>query len=139
MPKLSNSQRDELVATAQAVRSNAYAPFSNFHVGAAVLSEEGRLFSGVNVENSSYGLTICAERIAAGAMVTAGAQRLVAVAVATPGAAAPCGACRQFLFEFGPSCDVLLIDSDTGQIARELSLSELLPDGFRLDNEARTD
>ncbi len=132
MNSLTDSQRAELVETALSVRENAYAPFSGFHVGAAILAEDGRIFGGVNVENSSYGLTICAERIAAGAMISAGAKQIVAVAVATPGAASPCGACRQFLYEFGHECRVLLVDSESGQATKDAALAELLPDGFRL-------
>ena len=125
-------QIDDLVQAALVVRVKAYAPFSKFYVGAAILDNEGRVFSGVNVENSSYGLTICAERTAAGTAITAGAKEFVAVAVATPGAAAPCGACRQFLYEFGPQCLVLLVDSDTGELTRTATLGEFLPNGFRL-------
>ncbi|TWT96963.1 Cytidine deaminase [Botrimarina colliarenosi] len=125
-------QLDELVKTAVAIRERAYAPFSHFYVGAAILDDQGRVFAGVNVENSSYGLTICAERTAAGAAITAGAKEFVAVAVATPGAAAPCGACRQFLYELGPQCAVLLVDSDSGKVVRTAPLDEFLPNGFRL-------
>lgn len=135
MSEITTSQRDELIAAARTARANAYAPFSKFYVGSAVLSEDGRVFAGVNVENSSYGLTICAERIAAGAMVTAGAKRLVAVAVATPGAASPCGACRQFLYELGAECVVFLVDSETGDVKKQVALTELLPDGFRLEED----
>ena len=132
MAEPTQEQIDTLAAAAIAVRSKAYAPFSKFYVGAAILDNEGRVFSGVNVENSSYGLTICAERTAAGAAITAGAKEFVAIAIATPGAAAPCGACRQFLYEFGPQCTVLLVDSETHQVARRAKLDELLPNGFRL-------
>lgn len=132
MPPPPPDQRQALVAAALAARGRAYAPFSGFHVGAALLDEQGRVFPGVNVENSSYGLTICAERSAAVAAVTAGAKRFEAVAVATSGGAAPCGACRQFLYEFGPACVVLLVDSDTGAVVRTVALEELLPQGFRL-------
>lgn len=132
MPDLPNEVRDKLVAAAIAARAKAYAPFSNYHVGAAILDDRGRVFAGVNVENSSYGLTICAERTAAGAAITDGAKQFEAVAVATPGAASPCGACRQFLYEFGPEAIILLVDSETGEVAQTTRLSELLPNGFRL-------
>lgn len=132
MPEITATQREELVRAALAARKNAYAPFSGYFVGSAVLDDRGVVTPGVNVENSSYGLTICAERIAAGAAVTAGAKRLLAVAVATPGAESPCGACRQFLYELGPDCDVLLVDTETGEVARTVRLDELLPNGFRL-------
>ncbi len=133
MPDLTDAQRTALAEAALAARANAYAPFSGFRVGAAVLDDRGVMTVGVNVENSSYGLTICAERVAAGAAIAAGSKRLVAVAVATPGAAAPCGACRQFLYELGPECQVLLVDSDRGEPVRCVKLDKLLPEGFRLE------
>ncbi|TWT90417.1 Cytidine deaminase [Pseudobythopirellula maris] len=124
-----------LVAAALGVRDKAYAPFSQFYVGAAVLGDDGKVYSGVNVENSSYGLTICAERIAAGAAVTGGAKRLAGVAVATEGAHRPCGACRQFLYELAEeTTPVLLVDSATGEVAHRLTLGDLLPGGFRLSS-----
>ncbi|MEQ8848720.1 cytidine deaminase [Botrimarina sp.] len=121
----------ELIDAASAARANAYAPFSEYKVGAAVRDDRGRVTAGANVENSSYGLTICAERVAIGAAVAAGAKRIVAAAVVTDGAAAPCGACRQFLFELGPDCRVLLVGAD-GAVRSARTIGELLPDGFRL-------
>ena len=122
-----------LVAAARAVRKRAHAPYSNFHVGAAVLDERGRVHVGCNVENASYGLTICAERNAIAAAVAAGARRLQAVAVVTetrpPGT--PCGACRQVLAEFGGDDLVVLLASPTGP-ADETQLGALLPRAFRL-------
>jgi cytidine deaminase len=133
MSRLTDQQRDALVATALAARENAYAPFSHFHVGSAVLGDDGVVYGGANVENSSYGLTICAERSACVSAVSAGARALTAVVVATEGAAAPCGACRQFLFELGgDTLPVLLVDSSTGEVERAITLGELLPNGFRL-------
>lgn len=131
-PTLTNEQRENLIATAIEARGNAYAPFSGFLVGSAVLDDRGAVTPGVNVENSSYGLTICAERVAVGAAVASGAKSIVACAVVAEGAAAPCGACRQFLFELGAECVVLLVDStDTTQV-RETTIAGLLPAGFRL-------
>jgi cytidine deaminase len=122
-----------LVAAARAVRRRAYAPHSNFHVGAAVLDERGRMHVGCNVENASFGLTICAERNAMAAAVAAGARRLRAVAVVTgthpPGS--PCGACRQVLAEFGADDLPVLLASPTGQV-EETHLGALLPRAFRL-------
>jgi len=117
-----------LIEAALRARESAYAPYSRFRVGAAVLAEE-QIFTGCNVENASFGLTICAERAAVFAAVTAGARRLEAVAVAgdagTP--TAPCGACRQVLFEFGPEMTVIL---HGGQGTIIHSLAALLPRAF---------
>ena len=125
-----NDVHDELVAAAQAVRQHAYAPASRFHVGAAVRARDGRLFVGCNVENASYGLTICAERAAVCAAVAAGVREIVAVAVATDldEPARPCGACRQVLAEFGLGMQVVLVGR-TGS-RHVVALHELLPDPF---------
>ena len=123
----------QLVESALAVRQRAYAPYSKFLVGAAVLTEDGTVFTGTNVENASYGLTICAERVAAAAAVAAGHRKITAVAVATTGGASPCGACRQFLAEFGGSMDVLMVDADRPENVRQMSLADLLPEQFHLE------
>lgn len=119
-----------LVAAARAVRANAYVRASKFKVGAAVLAADGRVFVGCNVENASYGLTICAERAAVCAAVAAGVTRLRAVAVVTDLAkpASPCGACRQVLAEFGLGQHVLL--AGTKGAVRRTSLRRLLPRPF---------
>ena len=127
--------RQELIDAALEVRQNAHAPYSNFFVGSAVLTDTGEIFRGANVENASYGLTICAERSAACAAASAGARRIVAVAVATSGGATPCGACRQFLSEFGGPIDVLLVDADNPTEVKETTLDTLLPGRFRLEKE----
>lgn len=131
--KPSQEQKAALVAAARAVQGHAYAPASQFRVGAAVLSEDGRMFVGCNVENASYGLTICAERAAVCAAVAAGARQVVAVAIVTDldDPARPCGACRQVLAEFGPSMQVLL--AGHGDHVVEQSLADLLPDPFTFD------
>jgi cytidine deaminase len=113
-----------------AARDLAHAPYSRFHVGAAVLTASGEVFAGCNVENASYGLTICAERGAVCAAVAAGHKELVAVAVVTSGGHSPCGACRQVLAEFGPKMEVLMIDADDPSRVRTTTLDKLLPDGF---------
>ena len=120
---------DRLKAAATGVRQHAYAPASSFHVGAAVLADDGRVFAGCNVENASYGLTICAERSAVFAAVAAGVRVLRAVAVATDLAepARPCGACRQVLAEFGRSMDVVMVGRG---VVRLTSLDKLLPEPF---------
>jgi cytidine deaminase len=128
---ISKEVRDQLITAACEARTAAYAPYSRFLVGAAVLSEDGRIFSGVNVENASYSLTICAERTAVGTMISAGGKRVLAVAVCTEHGVTPCGACRQVLSEFVPHADdipVIMINA-RGQ-TRETTLSLLLPDNF---------
>ncbi len=117
----------------QAARSagrKAYAPYSKFRVGAAVLTGSGRIFSGCNVENASYGLCNCAERSAIFAAVTAGERRITAVAVHTPTAAPtmPCGACRQVIHEFGPKA--LIVALGNGRARVETRLDALLPHAF---------
>jgi cytidine deaminase len=120
---------ERLAARAIEAGKGAYAPYSRYQVGAALLSSDGQIFTGCNVENASYGATICAERVAASSAIAAGRHSWQAIAIATQGGAAPCGICRQFLFEFAPQLTVLLVDSRTTQF-RETSLQKLLPDGF---------
>ena len=123
-----------LVAAARTARAAAYAPYSHFAVGAALLTDDGRVFSGCNVENASYGLTICAERVAVGNMVAAGGGRILAVAVvaASPAGApvAPCGACRQVLAEFGLQARVLLAPPDPAGPWFTTTVADLLPHTF---------
>ena len=123
-----------LVAAARTARLAAYAPYSHFAVGAALLTADGRVFSGCNVENASYGLTICAERVAVGSMVAAGGGRIVAVAVvaAPPASApvAPCGACRQVLAEFGLQARVLIALPDPAGPWFTTTVADLLPHTF---------
>jgi cytidine deaminase len=120
---------DELVDRAREARGRAYAPYSKFYVGAAVDTDAG-IFSGCNVENASYGLSICAERVAAATAVAAGATKIDAVAVTSSaiGPTPPCGACRQFLYEFGPN---MTVTSEGSNGERKVwKLTELLVDGF---------
>jgi len=123
---------DPLVAAAVAAKASAYAPYSNFRVGAAIETEDGRIFTGCNVENASYGLTMCAERVATGAAVAAGATRFVRIVVATDvdPPSPPCGACRQVLYEFGPEAEVGSVGPNWN---RQWRLSELLPAAFDKD------
>ena len=116
---------DKLVAAAWQAREAAYAPYSNFAVGAALLAKDGRIFMGCNVENISYGLTNCAERVAIGAAVAAGVREFIAVAVVadTGVPISPCGACRQVLAEFGVPRVMLANRNER----LEFSLEELLP------------
>lgn len=119
-----------LVAAARRARARAYAPYSRFHVGAALLADDGTVFVGANVENSSFGLTICAERTAVVSAVANGHRRFRALAlVAGRGEpASPCGACRQVLHEFAPDLPLRLVSAD-GRV-RDVRLGELLPLGF---------
>ena len=121
---------DRLAVAAVAVREHAYAPASGFRVGAAVLAPDGRVFAGCNVENASYGLTICAERAAVCAAVAAGVRQLAAVAIATDldEPARPCGACRQVLAEFGSTMVVLM--AGRAGVRRQQRLDALLPEPF---------
>lgn len=124
----------ELQTAARAARGNAWAPYSRYQVGAAVLASDGRIFVGCNVENASYGLTICAERVAICTAIAQGCASFSAICVSLTGIPVPCGACRQFLVEFNPEMLVLLDDVDhTVDMPPELvQLSELLPRAFRL-------
>ncbi|MFB3737667.1 MAG: cytidine deaminase [Candidatus Velamenicoccus archaeovorus] len=128
---MSDQTVDDLVSAARAAMPNAYAPYSRFSVGAAVLAG-GRVFVGVNVENASYPQGVCAERAAVAAAVAAGQRSIDAVAVVSsaPGDAVtpPCGGCRQVLNEFGP--DMLVISEAADGTRRRWRLSELLPDAF---------
>ncbi len=116
---------DDLILAAWEVRESAHAPYSRFPVGAAVMALDGRIFTGCNVENLSFGLTMCAERVALGAAVAAGAREFVAIVVVADTAVpiSPCGACRQVMAEFGVPRVILANRSDR----LEFSLAELLP------------
>lgn len=121
----------ELILAAQQARSRAYAPYSRYQVGAAVRAASGKIYTGSNVENASYGLTICAERVALVAAVAAGERQFTALAIAAgegkPGM--PCGACRQFMAEwFAPDVPVVVVSSQGEQ--RQLTFAQLLPEPF---------
>jgi cytidine deaminase len=120
----------ELVQAALDMRSKAYTPYSHFQVGAAILCGDGSVFTGCNVENASYGATICAERTAAVSAVASGHKDFVKIAVASSGEGycLPCGVCRQFLSEFSHSLVFLCADPDGNY--RELKFEELLPNAF---------
>ena len=121
----------KLYETAKEAAKNAFAPFSNFHVGAALLALDGRIFTGCNVENSSYGATICAERTALVKAVSEGSRDFIAIAVVSQdGEAWPCGICRQVLYEFSPE---MLVITGNDEHLDVVKLNELLPHGFRLD------
>jgi cytidine deaminase len=128
---LDESRRQQLLAAARRAREAAYAPYSHFPVGAAVLTATGEIFSGCNLENASLGATMCAERVAIFTAVAAGWRRFTALAVIadTPEPVTPCGLCRQVLAEFSPDCQVLMANL-AGQW-RLVNLQELFPLAFR--------
>lgn len=119
----------ELMKIARKARQNAYAPYSHFAVGAALLAESGRVYTGCNIENASYGLTCCAERNAIFAAVGAGERRfkMLAVAADSPEPVAPCGACRQVIVEFGIP---LVVMGNLKEATKTMTAEELLPYGF---------
>lgn len=129
MAELKTRDVDRLVRAATEARDQAYAPHSHFYVGAAILLNDGETAIGCNVENASYSLSLCAERVAASAAVARGYRAWRAIAIASVGGVTPCGACRQFLAEFGNDLPVILTDVIDGK-RRIKKLSELLPEAF---------
>jgi len=134
MTKLTPVQQRSLEKAARAAAKNSYSPYSQFPVGAAVLTHSGKIFAGTNVENASFGLCNCAERTAIFSAVAAGERRLRCVVVYTPTetATTPCGACRQVINEFGPDARVISICDSKDRI--ETLLSALLPGAFGPEN-----
>jgi len=126
----------KLKIEAEKVMNNAYAPYSNHRVAAALLTEKGNVYTGVNVENSSYGLTICAERTAVFKAVTAGEREFEAILIFSSGKkpAYPCGACRQVLSEFSPDISIGVVN-ERGEVETS-RLSELLPYAFKFERKA---
>lgn len=123
-----NIDREKLVEAARQARLRAYAPYSHYQVGAALLVGSGAIFTGCNVENAAYPACICAERVAATRSISEGEHDFVAIAVVTSNGGTPCGVCRQVLNEFAP--DMLVIVADLERIIAEYTLVDLLPDGF---------
>ena len=132
-PMLTDELRQKLVETARMARQWAYAPYSNYQVGAALLTASGKIYDGVNVENAAYPTSMCAERVAIFKAVSEGERQFVAIAVATKNGGSPCGACRQVISEFGLDTLVLIADGD-GKVVQELPIGELLPGAFRPDH-----
>ena len=126
---ITDEQKQTLIQAAREARKWAYAPYSNYPVGAAILTTSGRIYDGVNVENAAYPTGMCAERVAVFKAVSEGERRFLAVAVVTSNGGSPCGSCRQVLSEFGLETQVLLADANGGLI-QEVSLAELLPGAF---------
>ena len=128
---VSSSER-RLITEARAARRRAFAPYSKFRVGSALLASSGRIYHGCNVENASYGLTVCAERVAFFNAVAAGERRFKTIAIVSDGAATPCGACRQVMAEFAPELKILVADAKQRGSVKTFLLDELLPSRFSL-------
>jgi len=126
---LTDDQRRELIDAAITAREQAYVPYSHYPVGAALLTNSGAVYTGCNIEIASFGATSCGERTAAFKAVSEGERDFQAIAVITSNGAAPCGICRQVLYEFGPYMIVVMADPD-GHVTWEGPLTELLPHGF---------
>lgn len=125
---MNSFDRELLIERARGVRARAYAPYSRYCVGAALLGASGRVYTGCNLENAVYPLTICAERAAVAKAISEGERDFVALAVATENGGAPCGACRQTLREFGE--DIVVLVADLSGEYRETTVGDLLPDSF---------
>ena len=134
MPVSEESKKD-LVRIAQEVRKWAYVPYSEYAVGAAVLTASGRIYDGVNVENAAYPDSMCAERAAIFKAVSNGERDFEALAVVTKNGGMPCGSCRQVMAEFSPDMLVIVADAE-GKVISEQKLSDLLPGAFRADKLA---
>jgi cytidine deaminase len=133
--EIDDATLDEMLRAAREILPRAYVPYSGFHVGAALLNEDGTIRAGVNVENASYPLSVCAERNAVASMVGAGQTKILAVAVATNAAhpTPPCGGCRQVLWEFGDT-DTLVVAEGAEGVRVRWRLGDLLPDAFGPDD-----
>jgi len=123
-----------LIAAARQARTQSVSPYSKFAVGAALLTQCGDLITGANVESASYGLSCCAERVALFKALTEGHQHFAALAVASPGGAAPCGACRQLIAEFAAEAQLFIIDSNLEECPPPTTISTLLPLSFTADD-----
>ena len=124
-----STRESELIARAVEARPWAYAPYSNYKVGAALLTASGKIYDGVNVENAAYPSCICAERTAVVKAVSEGEREIVAIAIATVNGGTPCGTCRQVLSEFGLDATLLMVDG-AGNIVQRTTVRALLPDSF---------
>lgn len=126
---LAKEERERIIKSAMRVRHFAYAPYSHYQVGAALLTRSGRIFTGVNVENAAYPAGICAERTAIFKAITAGEKDYIAMAVVTENGGTPCGSCRQVMAEFSLEMSVIVLD-ETGKIVLDTTVADLLPGAF---------
>lgn len=127
---MTDEEKEKLIQIALQVRSHAYAPYSQYQVGAALLASSGKIYDGVNVENAAFPVTICAERVAVFKAISEGEREFTAIAVATANGGMPCGSCRQVLAEFGLETLVIIADGE-GNILHESTVGDLLPGAFR--------
>ena len=127
------SQQQTLIQAAVDAREQAYAKYSDYQVGAALLCDAGEIITGCNVENASYGLTICAERVAIFNAISQGLRKFTGLAIATADGGPPCGACRQVMSEFSKDLPILLVAADRSNEVVATSLDLLLPMQFELD------
>jgi cytidine deaminase len=134
---LTDDTRKELIEVALNAQKWAYAPYSKYAVGAALLTDSGRVYEGVNIENAVYPVTICAERVAVFKAVSEGERKFSAIAVVTRDGGSPCGSCRQVLAEFGLDTVVVIAD-ETGQVLQETTVGGLLPNAFGPSNLKET-
>jgi cytidine deaminase len=130
---LAKEDRERIIKSAMKVRRFAYAPYSQYQVGAALLTKSGRIYTGVNVENAAYPAGICAERTAVFKAVTAGEKDYKAIAVVTANGGTPCGSCRQVMAEFSLEMMVIVLDQ-TGKIVLDTTVADLLPGAFGPNN-----
>ena len=126
---ITQTEKQTLIDLANTARRRAYAPYSNYRVGAAVRTRSGRVFTGVNIENASYPQTMCAERVAIFKAISEGEMDLEVISVVTDNGGSPCGGCRQVLAEFGLDTVVLLANGE-GSLVKELTVKDLLPEAF---------
>jgi len=128
----------QLITAAMDARQQSIAPYSKFQVGAALLTAEGKIIGGANVESASYGLSCCAERVALFKALTDGHENFTALAVASVGGATPCGACRQLLAEYAPKAEIILINSESPDTPIITTIDALLPHAFTGDDFPQT-
>lgn len=126
---LSDEKVKELIQIAQEIRNNAYAPYSDYKVGSALLTKSGKIYTGVNIENAAYPLSVCAERTAMFKAISEGERDFDMIVIATKNGGSPCGACRQVMIEFAPEMIVISTD-DLGNISMRATVNEILPGAF---------
>ncbi len=127
--KLTNEAKQNLIDLANKARKKAYSPYSDYPVGAALRAKNGKIYTGTNVENAAYSVTMCAERVALFKAVSEGEREFAIISVVTDNGGSPCGPCRQALSEFGLDLNVLIADGD-GNLTQETTLNKLLPGAF---------